>query len=498
MEHHYVHHEERAIARGVLEDRPEEDAFDGVCTTGFSIDDIPFTQPQLEPILLDKPINILSRLPVHTSIDVNHQVKEGCPKVRVTLNVYDEEVHGYGMTRDQALNDGCMKLQFMFQHALDVHEFDCAYWHPLPPKQMHQKRNQVEMEMINIVRSKIDDGHIEIDETAPRLFTAHSTVEGLKISAQSYSKKLAKKRLCLFLMLLMPNQLEHVDPSAWLGDGAGFAPDATYGQTVSQRGAKRPSMYEQVDRAPEMKKMRCIAHILVESDDQLKNRLEKHVTAYTTMLDGTGFPINVNNKKSLHFFLSHRCQARHKYTKIDKTITDTVSVTLLLPDGTEYYGNGKTVEMAKHMAMLSAQKENQMLKQKEPMSTYGVCTYGLMQELMQDVQVHSTAAQDGTTWTCEIEALRAEGDNKSSLVRLQKSDFTKKGAQRLAAFAFMKQFNEQSKQALEWAIEIAKDKLDKHDGVDKSKLVNAIFQRIGLAKPSKDESGVYNFEVYGM
>ena len=63
-----------------------------------------------------------------------------------------------------------MKLQFMFQHALDVHEFDAAYWHPLPPKQMSAKRQQVEMDMINIVRSKIDDGKIDIDETAPRLF----------------------------------------------------------------------------------------------------------------------------------------------------------------------------------------------------------------------------------------------------------------------------------------------------------------------------------------
>ena len=61
----------------------------------------PSVQPQLEPILLPKPIQILHRLPCHTSIDTNHEVKQGCPKVRATLNVYDEEVHGYGMTRDQ-------------------------------------------------------------------------------------------------------------------------------------------------------------------------------------------------------------------------------------------------------------------------------------------------------------------------------------------------------------------------------------------------------------
>ena len=386
-----------------------------------------------------------------------------------------------------------MKLQFMFQHALDVHEFDAAYWHPLPPKQMHQKRNQVEMDMINAVRSKIDaDGQIEIVETAPRLFSATCTVEGLKIGAQAFSKKLAKKRLDLFLMLLMPNQLEHVDPSSWLGDGAGFAPDASYGLTDSQRGQKRgPGLYSNVDTAPELKKMKKTANVIEESDDQLKNRIEKHVTAYTTMLDGTGFPINVYNKKSLHFFLSHRCQARHKYSQIDKTITDKVTVTLLLPDGTEYVGSAKTVEMAKHMAMLAAYKENMLLKQKEPMSTYGVCTYGLMQELVSNVSVHSKAAQDGTQWTCEIEALRQKTENKIDIVKLEKSDFTKKGAQRLAAHAFLKEFNPATKQALEWAIEIAKEKLEKSDGIDKSKIVNQVFQRLGQKKPSKDESGVY-------
>ena len=106
----------------------------------------------------------------------------------------------------------------------------------------------------------------------------------------------------------MPNQLEHVDPSSWLGDGAGFAPDASYGLTESQRGAKRSNLYDNVDTAPEMKKMKKVATVLQESDDQLKNRIEKHVTAFTTLLDGTGFPINIYNKKSLLFFLSHRCQ----------------------------------------------------------------------------------------------------------------------------------------------------------------------------------------------
>ena len=83
-------------------------------------------------------------------------------------------------------------------------------------------------------------------------------------------------------------------------------------------------------------------------------------------------------------------------------------------------------------------------------------------------KVHSSAAQDGTQWTCEIEALRQVEENKNDIVRLQKTDFTKKGAQRLAAFAFMRQFNKESQQALDWSIEIAKEKLEKSDGVDKA------------------------------
>ena len=46
MEQYYVHHEDRSIAKGIIENRPEEDAFDGICTTGFAIDGIPFNQPQ--------------------------------------------------------------------------------------------------------------------------------------------------------------------------------------------------------------------------------------------------------------------------------------------------------------------------------------------------------------------------------------------------------------------------------------------------------------------
>ena len=107
------------------------------------------------------------------------------------------------------------------------------------------KRNKAEMNITNLLRSKIPDGNIEIVETAPRLFQASCTIDGLEIQAQGFSKRIAKKRLFLFLMMLMPKVLQTLDVSEWLGDGAGFAPDATYGTTESQRGQKRgPGLYE--------------------------------------------------------------------------------------------------------------------------------------------------------------------------------------------------------------------------------------------------------------
>ena len=54
-------------------------------------------------------------------------------------------------------------------------------------------------------------------------------------------------------------------------------------------------------------------------------------------------------------------------------------MTLELPDGTEYEGYGKYLEVAKHQALMEALKQSSVLKNVEPMSTYGVCSYGLMQ-----------------------------------------------------------------------------------------------------------------------
>ena len=118
---------------------------------------------------------------------------------------------------------------------MDVHDFDVAYWHPLPSRAQPRSRGRAEMELVNSVRQKIKEGVIEEVELTSRLFQASCEIEGFQIQAQAWSKKLARKRLYLYLMLLMPKQLKEVDTTVWLGDGAGFAPDATYGQTDSQR-----------------------------------------------------------------------------------------------------------------------------------------------------------------------------------------------------------------------------------------------------------------------
>ena len=88
-------------------------------------------------------------------------------------------------------------------------------------------------------------------------------------------------------------------------------------------------------------------------------------------------------------------------------------------------------------------------------------------------------------WTCELEALRQVSENKIDEVKVQRTDFTKKGAQRLAALEFLKLFSEETRQAWSWAIEIANEKLEKSDGVDKSKLIHSVFQRLAQKKPTK-------------
>ena len=68
-------------------------------------------------------------------------------------------------------------------------------------------------------------------------------------------------------------------------------------------------------------------------------------------VDGSGFPVNPNNKKCMEFFLKHRCHGRHKFQKIDKKVNDNIAVTLELPDGTEFTGMGKYIDIAKHDAV---------------------------------------------------------------------------------------------------------------------------------------------------
>ena len=46
MQSFYCNPEDRAIVSSVSE-RAQEEAWDGICTTGFSIDGVPMRQPQL-------------------------------------------------------------------------------------------------------------------------------------------------------------------------------------------------------------------------------------------------------------------------------------------------------------------------------------------------------------------------------------------------------------------------------------------------------------------
>ena len=83
-----------------------------------------------------------------------------------------------------------------------------------------------------------------------------------------------------------------------------------------------------------------------------------------------------------------------------------VVVTLELPDGTEYEGYGKWLDLAKHSALLNALKHSEVMKTLEPMSTYGVCAYGLMQDIAQGVIVSVSPNSDSSIWTCTITAVR--------------------------------------------------------------------------------------------
>ena len=103
------------------------------------------------------------------------------------------------------------------------------------------------------------------------------------------------------------------------------------------------------------------------------------------------------------------------------------AITLELPDGSEYMGYGKYLDLAKHAAFLTALKESDVMKTSEPMSSYGVCTYGLMQDIVQGVIVHVQPNQDSSIWTCTLTVVKLNKKNEPEQQIYVKSDFTKKG-----------------------------------------------------------------------
>lgn len=102
-------------------------------------------------------------------------------------------------------------------------------------------------------------------------------------------------------------------------------------------------------------------------------------------------------------------------------------ITLELPDGTEYVGYGKYLDIAKHSALLTALKDSKILKMMEPMSSYGICTYGLMQDIAQGVIVSVQPNSDSSIWTCTLQVVKLDKQGQTEDVFFTKSDFTKKG-----------------------------------------------------------------------
>lgn len=487
----YYNTEDRSIVNQVMQ-RKDEDVFDGICTTGFSIDDIPMNQPLLAPLLPADPTDIFCRLPVHTSIEQNQHASPGCPKFRASFTAYGETIHGFGNNRQEARRDGALKLCYTFQHILDVHDFDAAFWHPLPSKERPKARTKAETELINAVRCKVDEATPVDTELSPRLFQSQVTCQGFKIQAQSFSKKLARKRLNLYLMLLMPKELAKVDISLWLGDGASMAPDAKYGQTDVERGLKRSSDIE-LERLVKRARNQPVV-IFAGSDDELKNKIEKHVT--TNYAGCQSFPVNPSAKKTMNFYLTHRCQNRFKFDRIDKKVNDKLVVNLCLPDGTDHLGYGRNLDMAKHSALLEALKYSQTLGQVEPMSAYGICTYGLMHDVCQGIHVAVNPNSDQSIWTCVINAGKPEKGGDVTIESFAASDFTKKGAQRIAAAQFLKQYDGRTAHALKFARQVASEKL-KNPMTNHSTILNNVFNRLGMKRPTTDESKMITWKIHG-
>ena len=62
--------------------------------------------------------------------------------------------------------------------------------------------------------------------------------------------------------------------------------------------------------------------MLVETEQDIRNKIDKHVTSLMKLADGTGFPVNPQNKKSMDFYLKHRCHDQHRFHRIDKKVND--------------------------------------------------------------------------------------------------------------------------------------------------------------------------------
>ena len=105
---------------------------------------------------------------------------------------------------------------------------------------------------------------------------------------------------------------------------------------------------------------------------------------------------------------------------------------------------------------------------------------------------------DNSIWTCVLNAASENtetGETENHV--FTQSDFTKKGAQRITAMMFLMNFNELTKKAWKMALKFASDKFKKHDGLDKPKLVNQIFQRLSKKKPTKAENSDITWQIYG-
>jgi hypothetical protein len=67
-----------------------------------------------------------------------------------------------------------------------------------------------------------------------------------------------------------------------------------------------------------------------------------------------------------------------------------------------------------------------ILKSEEPMAAFGICSYGLMQDIAQGVIVQILPNADSSIWNCTLECVRKNADGTSELLSFIKSDFTKK------------------------------------------------------------------------